>query len=316
MSSHRIITADIILYDVATSQGNDTMDMFSASADPQRLWTHLERLCGMGRLRGGASGMGLVVRSLGVNLPAASVSFTVTRASWTAGDVLNIATRGGEVVPLTAVSGTADPTQGQYAQGAATDTDLAVQIKNAVNLNSRLWKSVTATNSTNTVTLTAVGDTQDFNSIKLYKVVTTSGVFSFSNGTALSGALPVANSATTATVTLAAVATANDTLVIGPVTLTWVASSANENQVTIGANTTVASTNLAAIINAHSILKNYVTASPATNVTTITTTYSTPDMKAWTLTKTGTYNPTLAGGFYPTTATLEGADQVRATNIR
>ncbi len=74
----------------------------------------------------------------------------------------------------------------------------------------------------------------------------------------------------TGTITCTGVPTANDTVTIGGVTLTWVASAANENQVTIGGSATLSAAALAAAINAHSKLKGLVVATSAAGVCTIT----------------------------------------------
>lgn len=65
--------------------------------------------------------------------------------------------------------------------------------------------------------------------------------------------------------------TADETIVLGGTTLTWKASAANENEVTIGANLAADTTNLVAKINAHSALKGIVTATgnTATGVVTL-----------------------------------------------
>lgn len=79
----------------------------------------------------------------------------------------------------------------------------------------------------------------------------------------------LADVAVTATCTQASIV-ADDTVVIGNVTLTWKSSAANENQVTIGASDTAAAANLAAAINAHSKLSGLVSASSSSGVCTIT----------------------------------------------
>ncbi len=73
----------------------------------------------------------------------------------------------------------------------------------------------------------------------------------------------------TATITHANL-TANDTITIAGVVLTWVASAANENEITIGADATADAAALAAAINVHSKLKQILTATSALGVTTIT----------------------------------------------
>lgn len=61
----------------------------------------------------------------------------------------------------------------------------------------------------------------------------------------------------------------DDTITIGTVVLTWRTSGSGENQVTIGASNAAAATNLAAAINAHTLLRGVLVATVATNVVTI-----------------------------------------------
>lgn len=63
---------------------------------------------------------------------------------------------------------------------------------------------------------------------------------------------------------------ATDVLTIGKVSLTVVASAANENQVTVGGTDTLMATAFAAAINAHSELQGVVTATSSAGVVTIT----------------------------------------------
>lgn len=83
----------------------------------------------------------------------------------------------------------------------------------------------------------------------------------------------LADVSVTATITFANI-TAGETLVIGNVTLTWAASAANENEVTIGADLAAATTNLANAINAHSKLAGLITASGNTATGVVTITYA------------------------------------------
>lgn len=63
---------------------------------------------------------------------------------------------------------------------------------------------------------------------------------------------------------------ADDTVVIGDVTLTWKASPSGESEVDIGGTSTISATNLAAAINAHTQLGGVVTATSAAAVVTVT----------------------------------------------
>lgn len=76
----------------------------------------------------------------------------------------------------------------------------------------------------------------------------------------------------TCTITHANV-TANDTLTIGGRVLTWKAAAANENEVTIGSDATTDATALKNAINAHSELKQVVSATSAAGVVTVACLY-------------------------------------------
>lgn len=71
--------------------------------------------------------------------------------------------------------------------------------------------------------------------------------------------------------TVSGLPTADQTVVVGSVTLTWKASAASEDEVTIGAAAADVRTNLAAAINAHSDLAGVVSA--AVNVNDVDVTY-------------------------------------------
>lgn len=219
-------------------------------------------------LNDAGDGAGLVVSAGSIADVAASSSFTVTAANSTVGDRL-ILTGPDGVVTLTCVAAsTENPLIGQYSVGGGTDANLATSIRTAFNAYPAAKKYVTAGGSTNTVALTAVPNGSYGNGIKLVKQVTTSGVFSFTSGTAFTGGVSV-NDSKSITVTIGTNPVANDTLRFGNVTLTWVASATNENQVTIGGTTTVSATNLAAKLAAHSILGGMMSYSSATNVVTL-----------------------------------------------
>lgn len=84
---------------------------------------------------------------------------------------------------------------------------------------------------------------------------------------------PLSRAAPTITITFANI-TAGETIVIGNVTLTWAASAANQNEVTIGANLAAATTNLAAAINVHTSLAKLFVATGNTSTGVVTVTFT------------------------------------------
>lgn len=99
----------------------------------------------------------------------------------------------------------------------------------------------------------------------------------YSAGNAPSIAISIRGNAVqaTATITFSDHATANDTLIINGVTFTAKASGAGANEFNVGASATASATNLAAAINASvtALIPNYVTASSALGVVTLTSAF-------------------------------------------
>jgi hypothetical protein len=84
---------------------------------------------------------------------------------------------------------------------------------------------------------------------------------------------PLDRAAPTITITFANI-TATETVVIGTTTLEWVVASANEDEVTIGADLAAATTNLTAAINAHSTLSKLFIATGVTATGVVTVTFT------------------------------------------
>lgn len=197
---------------------------------------------------------------------AGTGTIAMVAASCTAGDVIAIDVPGlGMAQQLTAVSTdaavTAAPNAGYYSLATATNAAVGTSVKNAINNHTTLRKYFLATdNGSGTVTLTAIGEMVGSvaNSVNIIKRFTNSGgatVTQFSGG-ADAGAAP------SETCTLGGAAlTANDTLTIGSVVLTWKASASNESEVTIGGSDAASLANLTAKINAHSKLQGLISAS-------------------------------------------------------
>ena len=266
MASHGLLT--IQAYFPRKSQ-TDLNNIVSANStgSGRELRNAIASLLSGGAYGGGGVGITAVAGSL--TSVAASSSFTCTAASLTVGDKLIISGPDGDVTLTAVAANTENPLLGQYSVGGGTDANLATSIRTAINGNPAAKKYVTAAGSTNTVALTAVPDGAYGNNIKLIKQVTTSGVFSFTSGVAFTGGISP-NTAQTRTITVGTNPAADATLGFGNVTLTWKASASGENQVTIGGTTTISATNLAAKINAHSILGGLFVATSATNVVTLT----------------------------------------------
>jgi len=272
MASHGLLTIQAYFPRKSQTDLNNIVSANSTGSSRRELRNAIASLLSGGAYGGGGVGITAVAGSL--TSVAASSSFTCTAANSTVGDKLIISGPDGDVTLTCVAANTENPLLGQYSVGGGTNANLATSIRTAINDNPAAKKYCTAAGSTNTVALTAVPDGAYGNNIKLIKQVTTSGVFSFTSGVAFTGGVSP-NTAQTRTVTVGTNPAADATLGFGNVTLTWKASASGENQVTIGGTTTISATNLAAKINAHSILGGLFVATSATNVVTLTVNYPT-----------------------------------------
>lgn len=291
MADHGLLTIQAYLPGKSQTDLNNLVT--GASTSGRGLRDVLANIVGASSI--GYGGVGLTAQAGKLTSVAATSSFTCTAASLTVGDKLIISGPGGDVTLTAVAANTENPLLGQYSVGGGTDANLATSIRTAINGNPAAKKYVTAAGSTNTVALTAVPDGAYGNNIKLRKQVTTAGVFSFTSGVAFTGGISP-NTAQTRTITVGTNPAADATLGFGNVTLTWKASASGENQVTIGGTTTISATNLAAKINAHSILGGLFVATSATNVVTLTVNYPTL-VHYMTYLVSSTANVTVSGQF-------------------
>ena len=291
MADHGLLTIQAYLPGKTQTDLNNLVT--GASTSGRGLRAVLDNIIGASSI--GYGGVGLTAQAGKLSSVAASSSFTCTAASLTVGDKLVISGPDGDVTLTAVAANTENPLLGQYSVGGGTDANLATSVRLAINANPAAKKYCTAAGSTNTVALTAVPDGAYGNNIKLRKQVTTAGVFSFTSGVAFTGGISP-NTAQTRTITVGTNPLANDTFKFGNVTLTWVASAANENQVTIGGTTTLTATALKNAINAHSILGGLFVATSATNVVTLTVNYPTL-VHYMTYLVSSTANVTVSGQF-------------------
>lgn len=291
MADHGLLTIQAYLPGKSQTDLNNLVT--GASTSGRGLRDVLANIVGASSI--GYGGVGLTAQAGKLTSVAATSSFTCTAASLTVGDKLIISGPDGDVTLTAVAANTENPLLGQYSVGGGTDANLATSIRTAINGNPAAKKYVTAAGSTNTVALTAVPDGAYGNNIKLIKQVTTAGVFSFTSGVAFTGGISP-NTAQTRTITVGTNPAADATLGFGNVTLTWKASASGENQVTIGGTTTISATNLAAKINAHSILGGLFVATSATNVVTLTVNYPTL-VHYMTYLVSSTANVTVSGQF-------------------
>jgi len=183
---------------------------------------------------------------------AATGTVTLTQASLTAGDFVGIGS-----YKLTAVAGAAVAASGQFSIDTS-DTAAATSLAAAINAYPPIAALVSATSAVGVVTITARQAGIGGNAIILSEQDAGGGIAR--SGSVLSGGLDPA-SLKTVLGTFSGVGTAADTISIGGVILTLVASAANENEITIGGTAAISATNTIAVINAHTKLKGFVLAS-------------------------------------------------------
>jgi hypothetical protein len=196
---------------------------------------------------------------------AATESFTVTGANIAAAEYIAFRYRG-VMYKITAVASGAVSGDGTF-DVSATDNTVATNIRACINSYPGLKDIVTASGSTNTVTLTANVAGLQGNTIELFDG-TTNGLTGMAS--TLTGGLDAGSRVTSAVAITHANVSADDTFSIGSVTLTWKVSASGEDQVTIGASATADGDNLAAKINAHSKLAGLVSAVNASGTVTMT----------------------------------------------
>jgi hypothetical protein len=197
----------------------------------------------------------------------ASASFTVTGANIAAAETITFNVFG-QLFTITAVASGAASGDGTF-NTSGVDNTVATNIRAAINSRPGLREVLVASGSTNTVTITAAKGGTDGNSI-IIKDGTTNGTSLSGGQTTLSGGLDPSSRVTSALALTFANIDADETMGIGGVTLTWKASAANEDQVTIGANLAAAGANLTAAINVHSKLAGLVSAAYSSGTVTLT----------------------------------------------
>lgn len=220
-------------------------------------------------INGGVRGGKVSVAVESATAAAATLTLTADVSDCTAGDTLAITVPGYPTAVLTVTDGTDSPSTGSLDLNDADDTAFGASIAEAFNTYPPLKRHFTATASTGTVTVTARKAGSAANSIAVVETATSNSPFAPGASTFTGGADH--GSAPSATVTCGTPdIVADDTITIGSVTLTWKASAASEDEVTLSTTPATAAAALGAAINAHSSLKGLMSASVASAVVTIT----------------------------------------------
>lgn len=315
MGNHAELVIRVMRTDIDQTMLNTALSAASATKESMRHFAHnqIDRFL--------EAGGGICLQALGVSLSTPTGQFSCVVASATAGDKIVITTPDGVTSILVSVSASPSVTSGQWLLGA-TNGAMATNIAAAINglPSTRAW--LVATVNSATVILTARSDSRTNNNIYASAIETNSAATSLTSTPTLIGALssgvttPIMDPSITNTITLGANPSADDTLRFGNVLLTWKASAANENQITIGADAAHSTDNLAAKINAHSILGKLISAS-SDGVSVVTNTWTAANILAYMtyLVAAGTNPGTISGQFQLSTATPVLGGSVVTANI-
>lgn len=207
----------------------------------------------------GTLGAKLTVRVDGSTGAAAAGTVVVESDDTAEGDQLLVTIPGFPTVALAAVLTDEEVVTGggQWSLETATDTAQAQSLRDAINNHPALRKHVVATESSGTVTVTALRAGTGGNNIVLAKDVATAGALTI---TAMASGADIGD-APDATCTFGSANIANDdTIRIGSVLFTWKASASNENEITSSSTEATAAANFLAKVNAHSQLNGLILA--------------------------------------------------------
>lgn len=207
----------------------------------------------------------IVVRVDSATGVAATLTSNVTGASVIAGETISLAEPSGRTWTVTGVASGSVSGSGTFDVSGTSNT-AATNIRAAFNTLPGFSSVAVLSGATNALIFTAATPGTWGNGLR---VVDGTGGGISATGALAGGIDPTARVTSSLALTHANITIA-DTTTIGAVTLTWVAASANEDQVTIGANVTADGDNLAAKINAHSKLAGLVSAINAAGTVTIT----------------------------------------------
>jgi hypothetical protein len=233
---------------------------------------------------------------------AASLTTAITGANIAAAEWIGISTPQG-TWKVTAVASGAASGDGTF-NTSGTNSTAATNISNAINSLAGLKDHVVATTNSGDLIITAAKKGSIGN---VYRVVDGTGN-GISSAGLLSGGLDT-DERTTAAIAITNV-TAADTVTIGTIAFTAVASGATGNQFNIGASATLTGDALAAAINASTDLSGLVTAINASG--TVTLTYQIDARAAEALCRLATSDATAFGLTQPaTTLTVSNAQATR-----
>ena len=197
---------------------------------------------------------------------AATATLVATQADATAGDEMHFLIPGEQRVTLTAVTGAADASAGEYSIDTS-DTAVGASMDLAIKANPLLDRYMSSSAASGTVTLTARYAGSWAHNIYIDEELTTGTAWAT---TQFSGGDDILDQPTMDIVFGTPDITANDTISIGARKYTWKASASADGEITLSTTPATAATNFAAAVNADANLTGICTASVATATVTLT----------------------------------------------
>ena len=236
----------------------------SPSGDPHKLVNNLIGVLSQGV--GGSSPMHVRVRVDSSTPTTATATAAVTYANIAAGDLLFLTDSAFGLTTFTCVS--TAPVAGDNTFQKVTDaTATAASLRDCINTSPNMRGRYTATASTSTVTITALGTPGAGGNLSVLGKSMANAA-----GLTLSAFTGGRDGCSTQTLnaTLGANPTNNQTFLIGAKTITFKTSASTQDEVTIGADATATATALTTVLNANTDLAGFfVATNPSATVVAI-----------------------------------------------
>lgn len=215
-----------------------------------------------------ARGAKVLVRVDSVTRGASTATVVCDVSNMVEDDVLNVYIPGrANPVVITVVDTTPDAAAGEIAADAASDTASGAELVAVFQQHPVLRMLFSASNSSGTVTLTALELGTRLDDVVLEKVVGTAAAFTL---TQFAGGDDILDQPTMTVTFGAADIAADDTISIGRRKYTWKASASADGEITLSTTEATAATNFAAAINADATWTGLISASVASAVVTLT----------------------------------------------
>ena len=210
----------------------------------------------------------ILVRVDSVTRGAASATVVCDVSNMVEGDLLNVYIPGrANPVVISVVDTDPDAAAGEIAADAASDTASGAELVAVFERHPVLNKLFSASNSSGTVTLTALELGTRLDGVKLEKVVGTAGAFTI---TQFAGGDDILDQPSMTVTFGTANIAADDTISIGRRKYTWKASASADGEITLSTTEATAAANFAAAVNADPTWTGLIVATRSSAVVTLT----------------------------------------------